>query len=163
MVEMPVRIAATANAACNFFRCVNIGRNGYQTFYSVIVYLLSIAINRMWNRITRSVWANIVFAVLAAACLAGALSLIRSAAQVLRDSAAARARFADLTAEKERLEEEIYERTQESAIRYQAKARLNLKNPGEEVVIVVSEDEPADTAEPSDFWQKIREFFSKMF
>lgn len=112
----------------------------------------------MWNRITRSVSANVILAVVAAVCLVSALSLVRSASQVQKGFAAARARIADLTAQKERLEEAISELTQEEAVWYRAKARLNLKNPGEEIVVVLPDKPEVSAPARSGVWQRIKDF-----
>lgn len=113
----------------------------------------------MWNRITHSLSATIFLAAVAVACAAGAVSLMRSALQVSRDSAAASARLALLTAQKERLEEERRERAGEEAVRYHAKARLNLKNPGEEIVVVLPDRPEISASGEMGLWRRIKIFF----
>ena len=156
MVEMVVRTAMIAKTVCNFFRCINI--NSLYPFS----HLASSRSKTMWNRITRSLSANLALILLAIVCVSGAVSLARQAASVLRDSASARARVEELAAKKKKLEEEIRERTREESVRYQAKARLNLKNPGENIVVILPEKkEPAPEA-PYPLWQKITSFFQKI-
>ena len=116
----------------------------------------------MWNRITRSVWAHVILAALAAVSLASALSLARSALEVARDSAAARARLEKLAVQKGRLEEEIRERAQEESVRYRAKARLNLKNPGENIVVVLPDDPDVSAPAEAEVWQRIKNFFGSV-
>jgi len=113
----------------------------------------------MWNRIIRSLPLHVVLFILAALSLVSGVSLVRSAIQVSRDHASVSARLANLMSEKKRLEEEIRERTQEESVRYQAHLRLNLKNPGENIVVVLPEDH-ASSADEKDtsFWRDIKNF-----
>ena len=114
----------------------------------------------MWNRVIRSLWANIFLAVLAAFVLAGALPLLRSALQARRDEAGERARLEELTLQKKELAAQIREGETESGVRYLAHLRLNLKNPGEVAVVVLPEQKETPAVAAPPLWQKIKNLFS---
>ena len=90
-----------------------------------------------------------------------AFSIVRQARQIARDSSAARARLEELTAKKSELEEAIRERGTDEAVRYQAKARFNLKNPGERIVVVLPEKkEPPPSEKRWPLWRRITDLWS---
>ncbi len=118
----------------------------------------------MWHRITRSLSINMALGVLAFLSLVSAASLMRQAIQISRDSATAARRLDELTAHKKELEAAIRTAGMEEAVRYKAKARLNLKNPGENIVVVLPDKKeipPAGGGE-SVWWKRITSFFSRI-
>jgi cell division protein FtsB len=68
-----------------------------------------------------------------------------------------------LVAERQRLESEIEFLKSQSAIEREAKSRLNFKKPGEEVVVVVPEEKPAEEMAPEteSFFGSLLQFFRK--
>ncbi len=90
-----------------------------------------------------------------------------NAARMVRNAVFARTQSADmikkiqeLEGKKRELEMELAEIQTHEAIEREAKDRLNLKNPGEEVVVVVPQKEDtASSASPKSFWYTIRSFF----
>lgn len=64
----------------------------------------------------------------------------------------------ELNQKKAELEAYIAELQSREAIEREAKERLNLKLPGEEVVIVVPEKDSPEEA-PKNIWDKIKSFF----
>ena len=119
----------------------------------------------MWNRITHSLSINAALAVLAVFCFVSAASLARQAIQISRDSAAAARRLDELTAHKKELEAATRAAGMEETIRYKAKARFNLKNPGENIVVVLPDKKevPADAAGDNSLWERIKSFFGGLF
>ncbi len=114
----------------------------------------------MWNRVIRSLSLHVILLIFAVVSVVSGISLVRSAMQISHDRAEVAVRLAGLVSEKKRIEEEIRERTQEESVRYQAHLRLNLKNPGENIVVVLPEKYASSADEKSDsFWQSIKNFF----
>lgn len=69
--------------------------------------------------------------------------------------------IAALQARKEELEFAIAELSSKNAVEREAKRRLNLKSPGEEVVVVVSDKSPQPGGETrrSTFFERIKRYF----
>lgn len=96
-----------------------------------------------------------------------AISVSYSAARMVRDVFIVRTeskevvkKIEELTRKKQELELALAEIQTKEAIEREAKARLNLKNPGEEVVVVVPEKKvsaPQDS--PVSFWSRLISLF----
>ena len=66
-----------------------------------------------------------------------------------------------LKAKKRELETALTEIQTKEAVEREAKERLNLKNPGEQVVVIVPEKKDNQSEEQSmSFWAKFKSFFS---
>ena len=118
----------------------------------------------MWKRITHSLSANIAFGILATICVLGAVSLASQAIQISRDSATAATRLNELTAKKKEFETALREAEMEDTIRYKAKARFNLKNPGENIVVVLSDKKEASSTpgNGASWWEQITSFVNRI-
>ena len=103
---------------------------------------------------------NIVFILVAVIASYSAARMVRSAFIMHAQSAEMTKRIEELKAKKQQLEATIAEIQTKEAVEREAKARLNLKNPGEEVVVVVppkKEDLPVE--KPASFWSKFMSLF----
>ena len=92
-----------------------------------------------------------------------------SAARMVRNSIVTRTQSEEMTkkieelkAKKVELEAQLQEIQTKSAVEREAKERLNMKNPGEEVVVVVPEKKDATGQEaPQSLWTKFKSMFVK--
>lgn len=121
---------------------------------------------------TRNIWKRLfligVLVLIAGFFLNGVVELHKKLALIKAEQAKKQAELQKLIQERERLEKEIAFLQSQSALEREAKARLNFKKPGEEVVIVVPDEKPALQAIASvpytpTFWERVREFFTKLF
>lgn len=62
--------------------------------------------------------------------------------------------IAELEKENEEIQAGLSQKGEEGYLEKEARERLNLKKPGEEVVVVVPPKEGEETKEPKNFWQK---------
>ena len=87
--------------------------------------------------------------------------MIRNALALRTQSAEMVEKIEELRQEKRNLEATLAELQTKEAVEREAKERLNLKKPGEEVVVVVPEKkELSTTTQPMTFWEKIISFFN---
>ena len=68
-----------------------------------------------------------------------------------------------LSRKKGELEAYIAELQSREAVEREAKSRLNLKLPGEEVVVVVPKKKELEEDKLGTFWKRTRGFFSRLF
>lgn len=88
--------------------------------------------------------------------------MVRDAFVLREQSAEITQKIEELTKKKHELETYLAEIQTKEAIEREAKSRLNLKKPGEKVVVVVPEKkETAIVAEPQNWWTKIKRFFER--
>jgi len=136
-----------------FYRSYNI----YQSDWSYTI------IEDMWTKIKGSLSLNLMLMVIAG--VVGA-SVVRMASQGLGLYAEVRGTEARATA-LERKKVELIARLAEldtpEVIERVAKARLNLKNQGERVVVVTDEQESHTPVPPASFWQKVKRFLRGIF
>ncbi len=99
--------------------------------------------------------------------LSAAASVAVGAARMTHSTLALRAEvkmsekiLEEMAAKKQELLRRLAEQDAPETVEYQAKARMNLKNPGEEVVVVVPDEPPAPAIPQSGLWQRVRNFFS---
>ena len=110
----------------------------------------------------RSVIINILLVVVAVAISYSASRIVRDAFVLRGQSAEMTQKIEELTKKKHELETYLAEIQTKEAIEREAKNRLNLKKPGEEVVIIVPEKkETASVIEPQSWWTKIKRFFER--
>lgn len=103
---------------------------------------------------------NIVLILVAVIASYSAARMVRSAFIMHAQSAEMAKKIEDLKGKKQQLEGAIAEIQTKEAVEREAKARLNLKKPGEEVVVVVppkKSDLPAE--KPASFWSAFMSFF----
>lgn len=122
------------------------------------------SIRFMTEKIKTSLWLNILLAALAIGVAYGAWGIGREATVLRREIQAGAAKRDALLAKKAELEARIAEISTPEAIEREAKDTLNLKNKGEQVVVVVPERRGTyATATPATAWDHIRNFFARMF
>ena len=89
-----------------------------------------------------------------------ATRMVRSVLKVQTESEEMTRKIEDLERKKKELELAIAEIQTREAVEREAKTRLNLKKPGEEVVVVVPEKKvSASQAPPTSFWSKFISLF----
>lgn len=105
---------------------------------------------------------NIVLIIICVAISYSASRMVRNAFTTKTQSAEMIAKIEELKETKQKLEARLTELQTKEAVEREAKERLNLKKPGEEVVVVIPEKKDvATTTPPQTFWEKITSFFSK--
>ena len=90
--------------------------------------------------------------------------VVSRAVALREESKATRAKIEELTRRKKELESQLSELKNTPAIEREAKERLNMKNSGEEVVVVVPEkksDQEKPVATTSSFLQRVWNFFGQ--
>lgn len=103
---------------------------------------------------------NVILILFAMTISYSAVRMIRNVLMVRIQSEEITKKIEKLTYEKQELESALAEVQTKEAIEREAKARLNLKNPGEEVVVVVPEKKiSAPQPEPVSFWSRIMLLF----
>lgn len=115
----------------------------------------------MWSRISRSPIGNIVFVAILAAVSYGVFGMIRDALILKEEDRETAEKIEELVAKKEELEAQLAELKTAEAAERTAKERLNVKKPGEHVVVVVPSEEQsaATTSAQLSVWKKIKKFF----
>lgn len=117
----------------------------------------------MWEKIKQSVAFNIAMIVLAGLLGVGAYRTLAQAFAVQRQVGDEYKKIEELQKKKTELEAYIKELETKEAIEREGKARLNLKLPGEEVVVVVPQEKENknEPAVPQTFWEWIKINFFK--
>lgn len=106
---------------------------------------------------------NIALIAVAAATAIGAIRMARGTQALRAEVESAEDRLAAAHEKKQELRRRIAEQDAPETVEYQAKAKMNLKNPGEEVVVVVPEPPSAPEPEPAGWWRYLQDFFARMF
>lgn len=117
----------------------------------------------MWHKLKNSIVFNIFIIALAAFLSVSAYRTVKQSFMVREQTAAEREQIEELKNKKAELEAYLAELQTKEAIEREAKAELNLKLPGEEVVVVVpgkKENAPEEAPKPT-FWERIKLWFSK--
>ncbi len=118
----------------------------------------------MWNFSKRSWGINVLLVAVAAAVSFGAYKEIRLALALREEERGQRVKIAELEKKKEELEARIRAFGHPEGVVREAKERLNLKKPGEEVVVVVPPVAPsASTSGQAFFWDGIKRVLSALF
>ena len=103
---------------------------------------------------------NIVLILIAAVVSYSAARMARNALNMRTQSADMTEKIEELKVKKQELEAQLAELQTKEAVEREAKERLNLKKPGEQVVVVVPEKKETPPLEqPMSFWEKIKSFF----
>lgn len=114
-------------------------------------------------RIKYALPVNILLLLAASVVGVGAVRMTRATLSLRAEVRKSEARLEAIAARKHEIARRLDEQDAPEAVEYQAKATMNLKNPGEEVIVVVPEEEGTGVLEPSGFWQRISDFFSRIF
>lgn len=110
----------------------------------------------------RSLIINILLVVVAIVVSYSASRMVRDVFVLREQSAEITQKIEELTKKKRELEIYLAEIQTKEAIEREAKNRLNLKKPGEEVVVIVPEKkETATVAESQNWWTRIKRFFER--
>ncbi|MDP3770167.1 MAG: septum formation initiator family protein [bacterium] len=112
--------------------------------------------------VRRSVIINILLVVVAVAVSYSASRMVRDAFVLRKQSEEMTQKIDELIKEKRGLEAYLAEMQTKEAVEREAKDRLNLKKPGEEVVVIVPEKkEIAVVAESQSWWAALKHFFER--
>ena len=115
----------------------------------------------IWQFLKRSVVANVGLVLLAIPFCYGAYRMTKQAFLFSDETRSARQQIEALTQKKQGLEAYLAELKTASAVEREAKERLNLKNPGEKVVVILPEEQrPIPPPPPLTFIQRTRLFFA---
>ena len=106
---------------------------------------------------------NILLLAVAAGVGVGAVRMTHSTLSLRAEVQMSEKLLEDTAVKKQELLRRLAEQDAPETVDYQAKARMNLKNSGEEVVVVVSDEPILPPAEPVGFWQYVKDWFSKIF
>lgn len=123
----------------------------------------------MWPWIKNSIIANLALLLIAVLASYGAFNLAHYGWELKRESRDAQKKIKELTRKNQTSELLLAELDTKEAAERRAKERLNLKLPGEKVVVLVPQDLSAsqvnDSAETSGFlkfWNQAKNFFNKI-
>ena len=116
----------------------------------------------MWNTIKKSLVVNLLFVCVLAGVAYGTYSMVRRTLVVRTERRTTDERVQELIRKKETLEIQLRELETREVAEREAKERLNLKNRGEEVVVVLPETNHRESvsAKPAGVWERIRAFIS---
>ena len=116
----------------------------------------------VWQKIKNSLPINILIGICALAICIGAYRLVAETFGLRQEYEANQKKIEELKKKKEELEARLIELKNPAVVEREAKERLNLKRPGEEVVVVVPENiATTSAATSSKVWQRITSFFKK--
>ncbi len=105
---------------------------------------------------------NIVLILVVAIISFSAVRIVRNVLMTHEQSAEMTQKIEQLKTRKKELEAALVEIQTKEAVEREAKERLNLKSPGEQVVVVVPEKKDnAPLIHPMNFWDRIKFFFGK--
>lgn len=115
----------------------------------------------MWEKIKNSIIFNVVIVVLAVFLAVSASRTMRQAFLVREEVEKEKEKIEELQKKKTELEAYLLELETKDAIEREAKQELNLKLPGEEVVVVVPEKNGVSFASPPRLtvWERIKLWF----
>ena len=114
----------------------------------------------MWSYLKNSLLLNSLLFVALLIVGTWTYSLAREAIILGQEYRFVQEKAADAESKKAVLERQIAELNTSVALEREAKRRLNLKNPGEQVVVVVPDTAQAPTSTPPlTWWQKVKGFF----
>ena len=162
-IEMPTQMRLMSLRLRNIFFCIIIPIRTRNFYYTFSVSYLQYDMTFFRRLIRKKILINIAFSAALIAVGYNTYGVVRRSFVLKEESAATRAKIEELTRRKQELAAELEELNKTPAIEREAKARLNMKNVGEEVVVVVPEkntsaNEKKSTTTPS-FWDRIKNFF----
>lgn len=112
----------------------------------------------MWKKIKNSWTVTILFALLGVWVAYGAYRMISQAVLLWGENRTTEQKITELKKKRDELASYIADLKSRSAVEREAKERLNLKLPGEEVVVVLPEKKESATSAPS-FFESVKNFF----
>lgn len=116
----------------------------------------------MWSRIKNSVPLNLLLIFAAAVVAVGAQRVVREALTLRAELGDTGTRMGAIKRQKAEIAGRLAELEAPEAVEREAKAKFNLKKPGEEVVVVAPDKR--DMLPPvSTLWERIRRFFAEIF
>lgn len=110
----------------------------------------------MWSSLRRSIFFHIGLAVLAVLVVRGVYALTTQGLALSRDLRARQQHIEELRNKKADLERRLSEAQLPAVVERVAKDRLNLKLPGEEVVVVPSENKDMHSSSTPSFIEKVK-------
>ena len=117
--------------------------------------------NQVMVHVKKSFFINIALIIVAAAVSYSAAHMVQNALNVRVQSADMTQSIEQLKVKKQELEVLLTELQTKEAVEREAKERLNLKKPGEQVVVVVPEKKDSSPAkQPMSLWEKFMSFFN---
>lgn len=112
----------------------------------------------------KSFIVNIILILLAISVSYSAARMVRDVFVVRTESKEITQKIEELTRKKQELELALAEIQTKEAVEREAKARLNLKKSGEEVVVVVPEKKISVSQDPPvSFWSRFMSLFTSLF
>lgn len=114
--------------------------------------------NQRWNFVKKSFLSPLAFFLVVAGVGYGTFNITRHAFSLSRESAELQGKAEELKRQKADLEARLRELETREAVEREAKDYLNLKMPGEEVVVVVSEKKDGAKNNNHGIWQKVKAF-----
>lgn len=118
----------------------------------------------MWSKVKQSLVINLVLFALVFVIGYSAFSAIRNAFILSNEAKDSEKKIQELLQKKKDLEERLAALSNKDVVIREAKERLNLKQAGEEVVVIVPPKKPAPTENNKlDIWQRMRNFLSNLF
>ena len=120
---------------------------------------------QQWGRTKKSLFFHLALFLLLLVVGYGTYNMVHQAVAVHKESEYTNRKIAELTKKKRELEAYLGELQHPEAVEREAKARFNLKKPGEEVVVVVQEkkEEKAGVLPDKKWWAKILGFLRTFF
>jgi len=118
--------------------------------------------------IKNSIAANLALSLIAFLTAYGAFNLARYSWELKRESRDVQKKMEELIRKNQGLEISLTELGTKEAAERRAKERLNLKLPGEKVLVLVPQASSASVGIPlqnsgfSEFWNQLRKFFTKI-
>ena|SRR3989344_765694 len=117
----------------------------------------------MWNFFKKSLLSNIVFMALIVLVGLGSYKMVSQALSLRGEYNDTETKIQGLLKKKAELEAYAAELESRQAIEREAKERLNLKLPGEEVVVVIPQKKPEITQQTASGFERTKSFFNSVF
>lgn len=116
----------------------------------------------MWDKVKNSLVFNVALLLVVIFVGYGSFKLVREALSLNQEVRSREEKIEELTRKKQELEVYLAELSTDEAVRREAKDRLNLKEPGEEVVVVAREEVKEEGRPPVNFWTRITNFLASV-
>lgn len=117
----------------------------------------------MWDKIKSSWVANALTVALAIWLGYGSYKMIARAVALMRESGEEKIKIEKLKQKKAEIEASLRDFESNEAVEREAKGRLNLKIPGEEVVVVVPKKKVNSENYPAGFAERVKTYVKKLF
>lgn len=123
----------------------------------------------MWSGVKNSVVLNLILLLLAVSTAYGAFNLARYGLELRNESREAQKKIEELVKKKQALERYRAELATKEAVERRAKERLNVKLPGEKVVVLIPQAPSASPENPKQLsglggvWTQVKNFFIRLW